>query len=301
MGMRMGMRMAVAMAMAMAMVCGCAQETAVPETPDGATEAVCHALADNRPHVAFDALPPSYQADINGLVSEAASRMDAEVWNGCLGVLRRAVTVLDTKGDLILQTRYLVNAEQKEMLRENWGRLVKTSRVILDSDFVDLEVLREGDVRQLLEESGGEVMTQLKALESETGDVAEALDAARKLGTADANVVVQDGKTATITLAIQGEEPETLTMVRVEGKWISRELADGFKEGIADMRATVSEWDFSSEKGQQTKKMLLAQIGTIDSLLMQAEAAQTVEQMDGVINGMVLGVMGAVMGSVMSN
>lgn len=289
----------IAMACVAGLVAGCSRKASVPNTPDAAALRLTQSVANDRPEDAFYALPASYQADINAVVGEAAKRMDAELWNGVANVLRRIVRILDTKGDLILETQYLAQSGEKELLRKNWDRFVKTMTILLESDFADIEALRGGDVGKMLADSGGRIMVELKALEGVEDDVAEALDTAKRMGSAIAVLVSQDGETAVVRITIEGEEPEEMVMTRVEGCWIPKEFADGFAQGIADMRNSIQSIDFTSEQGKQMKSTILTQVATIDTLLAQAEAAESVGQMNGVINGIVMGVMGAVMGTMM--
>src|SRR5258708_4650419 len=52
----------------------------IPETADAALRAVLNGLHENHPEALWDAMPASYQRDVNGLVHLFAGRMHPEAW-----------------------------------------------------------------------------------------------------------------------------------------------------------------------------------------------------------------------------
>src|SRR4029077_19503673 len=52
----------------------------IPETADAALCTILEGLHESRPGAVWDALPASYQRDVNGLVHLFATRMHPEAW-----------------------------------------------------------------------------------------------------------------------------------------------------------------------------------------------------------------------------
>lgn len=281
---------------AVAMV-GCGgNQSAVASGPDDAILQVRDSIVENKPEAAFEMLPPSYQADINSVVADAAKRMDEEIWNQGVGILQQVTRILESKRDLILSTEAMSSVPNPEDLKKNWKQGVSVLQAIVRSDFTNLERLQQGDVGKLLSESGAKIMASATDLMASSEQAAEAEAELDKIRNMTATVVSQEGDTAVVKVDTEGEEPEELEMVRVEGRWIPKDMADGFKEGIAEMRENLAGLDFSSEEGQQQKTMILAQMGGIKSMLDQLENAKTKEELEGIFGGLMMGIMGAMGG-----
>lgn len=281
---------------AVAMVgCGGNQST-VASGPDDAILQVRDSIIENKPGAAFEMLPPSYQTDINSVVADAAKRMDEEIWNQGVGILQQVTRILESKRDLILSTEAMSSVPNPEDLKKNWKQGVSVLQAIVRSDFTNLERLQQGDVGKLLSESGAKIMASATDLMASSEQAAEAEAELDKIRNMTATVVSQEGDTAVVKVDTEGEEPEELEMVRVEGRWIPKDMADGFKEGIAEMRENLAGLDFSSEEGQQQKTMILAQMGGIKSMLDQLENAKTKEELEGIFGGLMMGIMGAMGG-----
>src|SRR5260221_6641503 len=63
-----------------------AEGSAVPEPADAAMTTILRGLHENRPDVLWDALPSSYQRDVNELVHLAAGRLHPEAWRWLLQI-----------------------------------------------------------------------------------------------------------------------------------------------------------------------------------------------------------------------
>lgn len=114
----------------------------------------------------------------------------------------------------------------------------------------------------------------------------------KKMKSIKASVESQDGDTATVKIEADGDEsPEIVDFVRVEGKWIPKEMADGFALKITEARANIAKMDFTSEEGKATKTKIMQQISMVKTMISQAEAAKTSEELEGVIMGVMMGAM----------
>jgi hypothetical protein len=273
---------------------GCSRAS-VPNEPDQALLHVSRELAANRPQAAFEALPPSYQADVNALVSEAAVKMDEEVWNGVLGVLRRVANVLETKRDLILQTDALAEHPEKDNIAANWNDGVGLIKALLNSDFANLAKLRKADVGAMLAGGGSEIMRRARAVKTTNPDMDEAREAFEKLAALRVQVVSRDGDTATLKIEAPGEDAAEEEFKRIEGRWVPAEMAEGFKEAIAEARENLGNMDFASEEGRTAKAALMTQVGMVNAMLTQIEAAKTKEEIQGAMSGIMMALMGAMM------
>jgi len=271
---------------------GCGGSSSALDTPDGAMRNIQQAVQDSKPEQIFTALPASYQADLDTLVADAAKRMDTELWNEGVGLVKRVVRLLETKRDLLLASPMLANVPNKADIEKNWDTGVAFAQALVSSDFLKIERLRQGNIKGLLAGDGAALMAKMTTLVENSESSAEAGEALSTLKAATVALVSQDGDRAVIRVEAPGEEPETLEMVKIEGVWIPQEMADGFKEGIAEARKNLAQMDFTSEEGKQKKAMAMQQMAAVKPMLDQLEAAKTQQDLQVVFGGIMMMMMG---------
>ena len=105
--------------LALAIVAACGGQAVaiadqIPSSPDGTVKFVAEKIATGHPEVIWEALPPTYQNDINDLTHIFATKVDAEVWDKSLGVLRNTTIVLQDKKDLFLGSQMFAMAGESQ-------------------------------------------------------------------------------------------------------------------------------------------------------------------------------------------
>lgn len=273
-------------------ISGCSGSKAKVDTPDGAIRNMQQAIIDSKPEQIYTALPASYQADVDALVADAATRMDTEIWKESTALIKQAVGLLESKRELLLSSPMMANVPNKADVEKNWDTGVALIKSLVNSELLDIERLRQGNVKDLLTGDGAAIMAKMVKLMENSESSAKAGDELAKLKKATVSVVSQDGDVAVVKVEAPEEEPESIDMVKVEGVWIPKEMADGFKDGIADARKKVATIDFTSEEGKQKKAMIMMQIGAVKPMLDQLEAAKTQEDLQAVFSGVMMMMMG---------
>ena len=91
----------------------------------------------------WDALPASYQSDVNDLIHTFAANMDADVWRAGAGLLQKAIRVLKEKKEFILKQPALAQSPMDATtMAENWDPLVGVLETIATSELADLQKLK---------------------------------------------------------------------------------------------------------------------------------------------------------------
>ncbi len=277
----------------MATITGCSGSKTQLDTPDGAIRNLQESVVNNRPEQLFKAMPASYQADINGLVADAAKRMDTDLWNESTGLLKQAVGLLKSKRDLLLASPMMASVPNKADVEKNWDTAVMLLQALVNSEFTSIERLRQGNVEGLLAKDGAALMAQMTRLMENSQQSAEAGKELAKFKAMTVSVVSTGADTAVVKVEAPDETPENIDMVKVEGVWIPKDMADGFKQGIAEARKNLATIDFTTEEGKQKKTMALMQMGAIKPMLTQLEAAKTQEDLQGAMGMFMMLMMGA--------
>ena len=298
-------RTVLAMAVAACMTfLGCGDSMpSVPNTPDGTVTAVASALADGKPAVLWSAMPASYQKDVTELVQQFAANMDAEVYNKGWDLAKKLGAVLKAKKDFILANEMLAQAkiDPKEAAAK-WDSVVGIVDALTSSQLASLASLKSVNIPGLLSTTGGKVMQCAAELSKLTKEDPYNTEFVGKLKgvTAEKVKVSDDGKEATIKMtapdkyAKDGKSTEELKMVSVEGKWVPKEMADDWKNAMAEAKKNLD--SMSKDTIGKSKPQILAMMGAIEPILDQMLKAETKEQFDMALGQGMMMIMGGAMG-----
>ena len=187
--------------------------------------------------MAWDALPASYQDDVTGIVHAYAANVDRELWNQGFALARRVSMMLRNKKDIILAMPKFQAAEgfDAERVSREWDFVMAPILTIADSELANVDSLQELDVRRFLGTTGVEFMQDIIRISAFAADDAENKLAA--LGQTQATLVSRDGDNAVVQIAVPGQSPRSKPFVRVEGKWIPKDIADEWADEMDDARA----------------------------------------------------------------
>lgn len=258
----------------------------VPDSPEGTVLTVAKELADNNPGVLWNAMPASYQSDVETLIHDAASKIDAEVYDKAFVIVNKAVDVLKDKRDFILGLPLLQQGflammikDQKE-LKDNWNEFVDVVDILAKSELKTLDSLKSLDVGDFLNGTGGKLMGQFEKLAQLAADpsMGETWD---KLGAITVDVKSTEGDKAEIEFKVKDESPETLTMVKVEGKWVPEDMAKDWKKNIDRMKADIAEMTAGMSTEQKTT--MLAQMAGVEQIVDQLAKAETQEEFTQIV------------------
>ncbi|HYF50964.1 MAG TPA: hypothetical protein VEJ63_16235 [Planctomycetota bacterium] len=274
---------------------GCGSGTPkAPATPEGVVSQVAKGLSEDKPQVVWQSLPASYQKDVNDVIGIFAKSCDPDIYNQGWGVTKKLVQVLQKKKDLIITHPQLaamgVNQQQ---LAQNWDAIVNLLSVAANSEISDLAKLKSLDVDKFLSGTGSQLMKSFRDV-SNLVPSNDKTTLKAKLDGVKATNLKTEGDTVTIKIEVPGEKAEEVAFKQVEGKWIPKKMADGWKADIAKAKA-----DMEKELGAnvtKNKEMVLSQLKMLDGALDLMLAAKTAEE----FNNSVSAIGGAIMGLAMS-
>lgn len=260
------------------------------KTPDKVVETVIQGLSKNKPQILWNALPENYQKDVNELLSDFATKMDKDIWNKTFELIQKIITILETKKDLIL-TGDMVNEApvDKKQISENWSSFVSILELIVKSELADLEKIRKLNIEKFMAGTVSDLMkkaSELSKLEKEDKYNKE-LDKLTRIKT---SIIKTGNEETTIKIEVPDEEPKVVVFIKVDNKWIPKDLADQWKEKISEIKKGLSE---ASEKiAIEEKQKFLGMMKSFDGILDQILAAKTKEDLEPIIGqgiGMLIG------------
>ncbi len=288
----MKMKKALLLAMLMSLLLGgCGKDTPkTPETPTGAIQAVTQGLNEGKPAVVWEAMPASYQTDLTDMAHTFATKMDAEIYDKAFGILGKVTNVLKTKRDFILNSALTQNAPvDKEKLTTNWNGVVDLFTAITASDVKTLENLKTIDIGKFLQNDGAKIFSTLRTVASiQEGNPLE------KLADIKVELVQSEDDSATVKITAPDEEEEEIDMIKVEGKWIPKEMAEDWSNMITDGKASLE--DMAQNALAEKKPMVIGMMAGVEAAIDQLAQSKTQAEFDKVIGGLMGSMMGGMMG-----
>jgi len=258
-------------------------------TADAAIMQVVEGIQNHEPQSIWNALPASYQEDVNGLAHELAAKVPAELHSGIATLSTKLEEVLKTKKDLLLENPMMSSAPVD--VAGNYDQVVSILGVLNKSDLMDNAKLKSCDVGALLSSTGAELMKQAASVTLDDNmapaQMGGLMEINEKLKSFKAELVSEEGDTAVVRMSAEGEEPKEETFVKVEGKWIPQEMSEGWDEMIAEAKKGIAEINITPEQSAQVQ-MGLAMIGGV---LDQVKTANSQEELQQILGG-VMGMMG---------
>ncbi|MEN8661253.1 MAG: hypothetical protein ACN4GF_03035 [Lentimonas sp.] len=266
-------------------------EITIPDAPDEAMEVILAELIDGNGGILWQAMPASYQGDINKVVQLAGTKIDAEMYDQTMAFLGRFGQVAGECKDYILNTALMgqMEATEKQQLEQAIPALVKVFEVITTSDVATSAGLQAFDGKRFFSSTVSELAKLSVELSTLDGSGQPTL---QDLRDAEVTVVEQSETTATLQMLAAGES-ETTEMVKVENRWVPTDLAadwtKNMDEAIANMEA------MSPEEMVAQKPQMLGVLTMLDGVLTQIEAAESQEQFDQAVQGAMMPIMGLMM------
>jgi hypothetical protein len=287
-----------------------AAASAADASPDAAMRDLMARMQSGDFRAAWDSLPASYQTDVNEVVQAMALNMDADVWNAGKRILGKAVSVLKDRKNFIMGYPAL---QQPGMdltaVDKNWDAFTGLLDAIVNSELTDLDKLKTFDGSAFMDGSGKAIGTRMielaKALEQDVDPASlpvpmefPGMETIPMMDFTNVKIstVRVDGDSAVLRMEQPDGQVEEREAVRIEGKWLPKEMAEGWKEGVEQSKQFLT--TVMPQQLEEGKPMLLSPLspvkmveGVLDQMLAAADQAAFNEVIDGIV-GMVQGMMG---------
>lgn len=267
------------------------------EIPDGPAEAIkfiMTEMADGNGGVLWQAMPASYQSDVNSIAQLAGTKIDAEIYDKVFATLNRVSTVLDKQKEFLFNMSMggePTDPDEVAKMRKAWPSIMNIFAEISSSSLSSASGLQGFDGKTFFGKTVSAIIKDMDAISMLQGETDEPSIA--DLKQAEVKLVEGTDEVATLEMSVPGEEPETETFVKVEGRWVPQEMAEGWTEQMAEAKATLEAIDPTQLAKQ--KPQIMGVFAMIDGVLAQIEAAETQEQFNQAVQGAMMPLMGAAM------
>jgi hypothetical protein len=264
------------------------------EKPDAFVHAGLEALK-GKPRAVWDALPPSYQKDTNDVIAAFAAKVPEKPWNDTFVVAGKLVKVLETKKTFVLGHPALQSSPMKpEDVAKSWDPAVHLLGSLVNSEIKTVAGLKAFDVPKFLDGAAAAMFSDALNLSSSAGasmpapGAAKLADLRTKLASVKVTVVSSSDDKASVKIEAEGEQPQTIEMVKIENKWIPKDFADQWPLAIASAKAAISTIEVPPEMIAQFDAMK----GKVEPVLDGLLTAETQEAFNTQLDTFMAGMMG---------
>lgn len=269
---------------------GCSRSPeAIPPSPPDAVEVMVERLADNQPQVLWDALPPSYQADIRQLIQIFCARMDSNLYDRAFGVLSQSVRVLKEQEEFIFNSPIALSVPMLESsMGSQWDDAVGLLDSIAKSDLSTLDSLSRLNPGDFLASTGHRVMDRWEALRSR---------AQRTAGPNPWKRLSQSLKDAQVEFLVTREAEGVLRfnsttnaamreveLTQVEGRWVPTRMAVVWEGRIKEAKTNLEK--LQGPEFEKAKPMISMVLGTLESALDSLLKARNQEEFDATLENL---------------
>ena len=257
--------------------------TVTSESSVIAINTVIQGLAKYHPEVVWDALPSSYQADINKILSRSSQMSDRDMFNKFKALSDRLLVAVKQKRAMIISTiTKLAPPSNQKIIGPAVDAGIVIYESVSNSQFGDYDQAKNIDFRKFIVRHGAKIMKSIITLDVKTKQQFAMLPRY------NAVEISRAGNIVNLDIMINGKmSGSSEAFVNVEGRWVPKKLADGWATMVAmvNMQLDASKANDAKRK-EQMNKMLPA----LEQFVSNFEKIKTEAELQGLpIQVMLLG------------
>ena len=266
---------------------GVAPAIAAPaeDTAEATMRSIMDGMKNGQPIVAWQALPDSFQTDVNELVQSFGNNMDAQTWGQVTGLLGTVHSMLDTKQEFILNNAQVSGAADPERTKKGVIHIAALLKSLLDS-VGNLDGLKAFDGAKFLKGTGAEVAKEITALTELVPENSGAPLELSSFGDVKIETVESTDSTAKLKFVKANGEAEEKDFVKFEGKWLPKDMVADWDKNMAEAREGVAALP---EKAGEMRMQVGGIAGMVGGMLAPMKNAETQDQFNSSIDGLMAG------------
>lgn len=179
----------------------------------------------------YDALPPSYRADVASIVTEAAMKIDDPGWQATVGTLHQFGDVIVTHQRWFLSHPRITQlpTDALEMVEGELLTIAGAIRAGLSPDVTNLQTIQSGGFEKWI-----------KQFDAATADyIAQAY---RMSAATDRTITVQSETADAAVVTIETSAGKSkVTFQNVDGFWVPKSMADAWTDDVAAIKQTIAD------------------------------------------------------------
>lgn len=233
--------------------------------------------------VSWDALPPSYQTDLQNVVRAFGEKVDPQIWSSILSVLGKVEQLATEKQEMIaalpmIQTVAMMKGVDAELIV---GPATQLVAIVFDPERLSKQNLQQIDIGAAVTELNDELAEPSYRLRAALSKVA-GVDESEVQNELEYTVEQTAADQGTLTITNPDGTTKSEAMVKVEGKWMPQSLVDGWKARIATANEAIGKLGTSEDPMKPAVEQLAPLSQFLDDLL----AAETQTEFNGIVQAL---------------
>jgi hypothetical protein len=204
-----------------------ASEVIIPDAPDAAIKTILTEFGKGDAGILWDAMPESYQLDIDTLAKLAGEKADPEVYNKSFQLVDKLAGVLSKQQNFILGSVAAKSdgspesVESLEQLKTAIPEVVKVLQTLTQSSLATVEGLQGFSGETFFDTTITSLTEQFKSLSELSGEGISLED----INAIEVKTIDSDELSATLSMVAPGEEPQLQSFTKVDGRWVPTDMA----------------------------------------------------------------------------
>ena len=238
-------------------------------------------MSNNQPVVVWNAMPETYQADVNGLVQTFGTNMDPELWQQITGLVKTVHTLLSEKQEFIFNHPGIAESEDPAAAKKAIVQITELLNTVLTS-MGDLESFKSFDGEKFMTTTGTEFSKQINVLSTlaQKSPAAGAISIS-SLKDIKIETVESTDTTATLKMTDSDGKEELQEFVKHEGKWLPKTMVDEWDQKLAEAKESLAGLP---EQSAAMKGQFMMVGGMVNGALAPLQSAATQEQFNAAVD-----------------
>jgi hypothetical protein len=199
--------------------------------------------------VIWDALPPNYQKDIEGVVTAFAKRLDSRTFDMVRKTRNTVIDILKKQKTFILNSSVLqIPSEAKADIERSYPQGVAVLESYLAKELLDGKRLQKGDLRSLLDPYFRNIQTSAEAVVDSLPDnnpMKEEIKRLEAFGVGGFPYEVKQISATKAEITFQpppgapSGNPPPVSLTLAEGRWLPTDMVSGWESGMQQAKAMI--------------------------------------------------------------
>ena len=244
-----------------------------PDEPVLALELITRELAEGNGGIIWDAMPASYQNDINSVAHLLAEKVDAELYNKIFYLIRRIIDVANKQEKFIFNTNFgdKISEENLVKVEAAWSPIIGLTKCLSRSSIANAEGLKSFDGQSFF---GSTVSSLIRY----TTDIVLSSGGKKPFEYSSIDLLESNNKRTILGLTSASGTVQRMEFTNLQGRWIPTYISSEWVKTMAEFKRNLEA--INPEELAKNKPRLIALIAMLEGVLKQMDMAETQVQFD---------------------
>lgn len=234
---------------------------------------IAREIDEGNGEIIWDAIPVSYQGDINSVVHLLAGKVDTEIYNKSFELIRRVIEVANKQENFILNTKFggKFSTEYIANLDVAWSSIISLSKCISSSAIADARGLKSFNGRSFFASTVSSLIENIK-------DISLLSGGKNPFEYSSIDLLENNNNSTILTLTSPEGSAFRMEFTNIQGRWMPTYITDNWTKAISVIKGKIKA--IKPEYISANKSQLISFLSMLESALKQIEIAETQVQFD---------------------